>query len=232
MKNYNITYKPFGSSAILVEWPAEINETILLDILAFKDQLSEMELEDMIVGYCSLTVIFLTPISDFKKRKKQLQHLYTSRKAVKFSNRKIWQIPVFYGIENTDLLEFSKAKGISVESVIEKHSSTKYLVYFLGFQPGFMYLGGLDQDLHHPRRGNPKVVPKGSVAIGGSQTGIYPFESIGGWNVIGQSPVQLFNPNQDVPCKMKSGDYVKFVPITKSEYDKISGGVKLKTIAL
>ena len=232
MKNYNITYKPFGSSAILVEWPAEINETILLDILAFKDQLSEMELEDMIVGYCSLTVIFLTPISDFKKLKRQLKSLYDSRKPVEFSNRKIWEIPVFYGIENTDLLEFSKAKGISVESIIEKHSSTKYLVYFLGFQPGFMYLGGLDQDLHHPRRGNPKVVPKGSVAIGGSQTGVYPFESIGGWNVIGQSPVQLFDPNQEVPCKMKSGDFVKFFPITKSEFENSSKGVELKSIPL
>ena len=232
MKNYNITYKPFGSSAILVEWPAKINEGILLDILAFKDQLSEMELEDVIVGYCSLTILFQDSITDFKKLISQLQSLYDNRKSVEFSNRKIWEIPVFYGIENTDLIEFSKAKGMPVESIIDKHSTRKYLVYFLGFQPGFMYLGGLDEHLHHPRKGNPKVVPKGSVAIGGSQTGIYPFESIGGWNVIGQSPVQLFDANREVPCKMKSGDFVKFVPITKSEFENSSEGVELKSISL
>jgi inhibitor of KinA len=232
LKNYKLTYKLFGSSAILVEWPSQISEDLLLDILAFKDYLCEMELEDAIVGYSSLTLLFPAPITDFKNLKTQLQSLYKNRIAVAFSDRKIWEIPVYYGIENTDLKELSEEKGLSVESIIDKHSASKYLVYFLGFQPGFMYLGGLDQDLHHPRRGNPKVVPKGSVAIGGSQTGVYPFESIGGWNVIGQSPVQLFDPNQEVPCKMKSGDFVKFVPITKSEFENISKGVELKSIPL
>lgn len=232
MKNYKIIYKPFGSSAILIEWPSEISEEILLDILAFKRQLSAIKSEDIIVGYCSLTILFHSPISDFKKLKKQLQSLYIDRKSMMFSERKIWEIPVYYGVENSDLQELSEAKGLTVEFIIDAHSSPKYLVYFLGFQPGFMYLGGLDHDLHHPRRGVPKVVRKGSVAIGGSQTGIYPFESIGGWNVIGHSPVKLFDPSQEFPCKMKSGDFVKFVPISKSEYDQMSEGVELKSVSL
>ncbi len=228
MKNYKLQFKPFGSKAILVEWPAEVKEEILLDMLAFQNHLDGMDLEDVIVGYHSLTLIFSSPIQSFQEHVVKLQNFYKSRSPISFSDRKIWEIPVYYESHNTDLYELSEAKGISSERIIEMHTEPKYLVYFIGFQPGFMYLGGLPKELHHPRRGNPKMVSKGSVAIGGSQTGLYPFESIGGWNVIGQSPVILFDPNQDPPCKVKSGDYVKFVPISKSEFEVHSGSVESK----
>ncbi len=232
MKSYKLQFKPFGSKAILVEWPAEMKEEILLDMLAFKNQLDALILEDIIVGYHSLTLLFSLPIDSFQERFVELQRLYDARSPISFSDRKTWEIPVYYGSENTDLQEVAEAKDIPAERIIQMHAAQHYLVYFIGFQPGFLYLGGLPLELHHPRRGNPKMVTKGAVAIGGSQTGLYPFESIGGWNVIGHSSVSLFDPNQNPPCEIKSGDYIKFKPITQSEYQSYTGEVTPKTRSL
>ena len=228
-KNFELTYKPFGSSAILIEWPHGMKEEILLDIMALRAQLVQMQIEDAIVGYHSLTLLFPTPIQDFRTIIERIKQLYQSRRGIKFLDRKIWEIPVYYGSENTDLEILAKEKDLSVESIVLQHTLPKYLVYFLGFQPGFLYLGGLNQMLHHPRRGNPKMVQKGAVAIGGSQTGIYPFTSIGGWHVIGHCPVSLFDSIKNPPSPIKSGDYVKFVPVSKSDYERMKSGFELKS---
>ena len=107
------------------------------------------------------------------------------------------------------------------------HTSSQYLVYFLGFQPGFLYLGGLDSRLHNPRRSNPRLrVDRGAVAIGGEQTGIYPQDSPGGWNIIGKSPVDFFDVSKSRPCFAKAGDYVQFKPVDVATFDEISKEVK------
>ena len=94
------------------------------------------------------------------------------------------------------------------------HTKTDYLVYFIGFQPGFLYLGGLHQNLHVPRKSNPRVrVDKGSVGIGSAQTGIYPQNSSGGWNIIGKSPLNFFNMKASNPCFAKPGDRIQFVSV-------------------
>lgn len=125
------------------------------------------------------------------------------------------EIPVIYGGEyGADLEDVARHTGLPAERVVELHSSAEYLVYFLGFSPGFPYLGGLPAELSTPRLPAPrKLVPGGSVAIGGSQTGIYPVDSPGGWRIIGRTPLRLFDAEALPPALLAMGDRVRFVPI-------------------
>lgn len=125
------------------------------------------------------------------------------------------EIPVRYGGElGPDLADVARHAGLPPERVIELHASATYLVYFLGFSPGFPYLGGLPPELATPRLPAPRRrVPAGSVAIGGSQAGIYPMDSPGGWRLIGRTPLTLFDAQADPPARLAMGDRVRFVPI-------------------
>ncbi|WP_457325028.1 5-oxoprolinase subunit PxpB, partial [Roseateles sp. P5_E11] len=102
--------------------------------------------------------------------------------------------------------------GLSVDEVVQRHTEAEYIVYFIGFQPGFAYLGGLDASLHTPRRSEPRTaVPAGSVGIGGAQTGIYPLATPGGWQLIGHTALPLFDPKAEPPTLLAPGDRVRFV---------------------
>ncbi len=126
-----------------------------------------------------------------------------------------WQIPVFYGGTNgPDLNHVAKYHHITPGEVIALHSRRPYPIYCLGFSLGFAYLGGLPETLHTPRRTSPRIrVPKGSVAIGGHQTGVYPSDSPGGWHIIGRTPIQLTNPAHKPPVSYIPGDTIEFVPV-------------------
>jgi KipI family sensor histidine kinase inhibitor len=140
------------------------------------------------------------------------------------TNTKTVLIPTLYGSNyGLDLESVSELTNLSVEEVIGIHSETEYLVYALGFSPGFPYLGDLDPRIHCPRLETPRIsVPKGSVAIADSQTGVYPVSSPGGWRLIGQTPVTMFDPNRPHPSIVNPGDYIRFVPISsESEYEEI-----------
>ena len=123
------------------------------------------------------------------------------------------EIPVRYGGEfGPDLDDVAKHTGLAPERVVELHSSAEYLVYFLGFAPGFAYLGGLPPELATPRISAPrKHVPAGSVAIGGNQTGVYPIVSPGGWRLIGRTSVKLFDPGRAEPVLLRMGDRLRFI---------------------
>jgi KipI family sensor histidine kinase inhibitor len=125
------------------------------------------------------------------------------------------EIPVRYGgVDGPDLLDVARHAGLSAERVVELHSSAEYLVYFLGFSPGFPYLGGMPPELATPRLGSPrKCVPAGSVAIGGAQTGIYPADSPGGWRIIGRTPLRLFDASASPPALLRMGGRLRFVPV-------------------
>lgn len=131
-----------------------------------------------------------------------------------------WEIPVCYGGEfGPDLAEVAELHGISEKEVIFLHSRAAYRVYFLGFSPGFPYLGGLPAQLATPRLETPrKHVPAGSVAIGGEQTGIYPVDSPGGWRILGRTPERLFTPELEQPTLLSPGDTVRFVPISREKW--------------
>ena len=130
------------------------------------------------------------------------------------SEPRIIEIPVKYGGESgPDLIEVARITGLTPARVVERHAAAEYRVYFLGFSPGFPYLGGMPQELAVPRLATPrKRVPRGSVAIGGEQTGIYPLDSPGGWRIIGHTDLTLFDAAADPPALLRSGDSVRFVP--------------------
>jgi inhibitor of KinA len=125
------------------------------------------------------------------------------------------EIPVKYGGDaGPDLEDVAKLHGLSPEEVIAIHSGAEYLVYFLGFSPGFPYLGGMPEAIATPRLARPRrMVPAGSVAIGGSQTGVYPVASPGGWRLIGRTPLELFRADRNPPTLLEMGDRVRFVPL-------------------
>lgn len=141
------------------------------------------------------------------------------------ANASAIEIPVCYDEKfAVDLDEVTHHVGLSPEEVVALHSGAEYRVSCLGFTPGFPYLSGLPSRLATPRRAVPrKEVPAGSVAIGGSQTGIYPTTSPGGWNVIGRTPLQLFNPRKNPPALLYAGDSVRFRPITRAEFESFHG---------
>ena len=216
MSSFHLTYKPYGISAILIEWPAKIQENIIIDIVAYENKiLKKSGVADTIVAYHSLLIKYAVPIADYVSTILELQELYASTRLLKKQVHQLWQIPVCYHVSfGIDLEEIACKKKCSVSEIIRLHTERDYLVYFIGFQPGFLYLGGLHQNLHVPRKSNPKVrVDKGSVGIGGSQTGIYPQNSSGGWNIIGKSPLNFFDINASEPCFAKPGDRIQFVSV-------------------
>lgn len=130
-------------------------------------------------------------------------------------------IPVCYGgTYGPDLEQVADHCGLSPEQVIQLHSEGRYLVYMIGFAPGFPYLGGMSQQIAAPRRKTPRtVIPAGSVGIAGGQTGVYPLATPGGWQLIGRTPVKLFRPEADKPSLLQAGDHVRFLPITVDEFE-------------
>jgi len=133
-------------------------------------------------------------------------------------------VPVCYDVEfGPDLLDLAAHANLAPEDVIRMHSSATYLVYFLGFSPGFAYLGGLPEKLHMPRLATPRgQVAAGTVGIAGSQTGIYPVTSAGGWRLIGRTPWRMFDPKSDPPTRLQPGDQVRFSPIDRATFSAMA----------
>lgn len=211
-----LTYKLFGRSAVLVEWPATISKDIIQDIISFERKVKEIDsILDTIIAYNSLLIRYQNPIVNNEIIISQLKTKYEASSYSIKQDQFLWQIPVCYDVSfGIDLEEIACKKKCSVTEIIRLHTEGDYLVYFIGFQPGFLYLGGLHQNLHIPRKSNPRVrVDKGSVGIGGSQTGVYPQDSSGGWNILGKSPLNFFNMKASNPCFAKPGDCIQFVAV-------------------
>lgn len=224
MKKFELIYKPFGESAILVEWPQKISKNILNDIRLFVLKIEKKSIEDILelnYIYNSLLVIYKSNKINFSDLKDELQLIYDEEiYSINISKITRWEIPVCYNIEfGIDLPFLSLEKKISKDKIIAIHSGVYYTVFGIGFLPGFLYLGGLPKVLHFPRKNTPRLeVPKGSVGIGGNQTGIYPKTSPGGWQIIGKTPISLFNVKNEIPCVINPGDEIKFKSISKEEF--------------
>lgn len=136
---------------------------------------------------------------------------------------RIVEIPVCYGGElGPDLSYVAEENDLTEKEVIDIHKSGEYLVYMIGFAPGFPYIGGMDEKISTPRKDEPRLtIPAGSVGIAGGQTGVYPIETPGGWQLIGRTPLNLFNPDRDVPSLLQAGDKIKFFSITPDEYESM-----------
>jgi len=225
------TYKPYGERSILVEWPPEINENIVQDVLNFKLNIQNKYIKSEIQvtsAYNSILITYDTTIDNINDEVLSLKSLYSTKVHTNNLSFRLWKIPVCYDDEFAlDLKEISTEKKLTKSKIIELHSNTIYTVYFIGFLPGFLYMGGLDESLHFPRKSTPRLqIKKGAVAIGGTQTGIYPSESPGGWNIIGNSPIIFFDASKEIPCFAKAGDKIQFVPICLKEYQDILTLVK------
>ncbi len=226
MNKYTLTYKAFGSTAVLIEWQAQqISIDVLQDIQLFQ-QIILTELPEYIVecipAYVSLTIIYKNKSFDqfVLALKASYQKHFNNLKQENIQKNNVWHLPVCYHQSlGFDLVAYSEKVQLTINEVIELHTNTLYTIYFLGFLPGFLYLGDLDERLHCNRKSSPLLkIPKGSVGIGGKQTGIYPQASPGGWHIIGNCPITLFKVNDEPPSPFKPGDQIQFYAISLEDY--------------
>jgi len=223
---FNLIYKPFGERAILVEWSSRIDTSILKDIIRFKNAIKKKNIKSIVElkhAYNSLLIVYNGVCRNFENEVNRLKNIYKKTISKSAMSSNLWKIPVSYdAVFGIDLEAICLEKRISKNELIKRHSQAIYTVYFIGFLPGFLYLGGLDEVLHIARKSTPRLkIEKGAVAIGGHQTGVYPTESPGGWNIIGNSPIEFFNPKSNPPCFAEAGDKISFYPISLKEYRDI-----------
>jgi len=174
-------------------------------------------------AYCSLLVKFDALRISHEELEKILRRYLTQLEAVKLPEPRRVEIPVCYGGEfGPDLADVCEMSGMTEAQAIELHSSVEYLVYFLGFVPGFAYLGELPKELVTPRLAAPrKKVPAGSVGIAGNQTGVYPFATPGGWRLLGRTPIAMFQADRDGLSLLSIGDRVRFTPISSERFAEL-----------
>ena len=222
----NIKIVAAGDSSLLIEFGNEINEEINRKITTIVQLMRDQQIEgvvDVIPAFCSLLINYDPRIVSFEKMHRRMHALVKMDLKGGAGRKRIFEIPVCYGGEyGPDIGTIAAHGGLTEKEVIEIHSSRDYLIYMLGFLPGFCYLGGLDERIHTPRLANPRVkINAGSVGIGGSQTGIYPLDSPGGWQLMGMTPVKTYDPSREVPILLEAGDYIRFVPVDEAEYRRI-----------
>ena len=225
---------PLGDHAITIAFGDIIDEEINQQALSFFNCLKQRQIigvKDIIPTYTSVTVVYdimaihkydnTISAFDFMRQEmeKALQHIHE----YKTETGKTIQIPVCYDLSlGIDLKEMGEQKNLSIEEIVQLHSSVTYHVYMIGFMPGFPYMGKVNDKIVAPRKNIPrKNVVAGSVGLADFQTGIYPFDSPGGWNIIGQTPMMMFNTSYIETCLLKPGDKVNFIPITLPEFKQL-----------
>lgn len=223
--------KPMGERAILIEFEPEIDEQLLQKLLTVKVLIENFYIKEKVEvtnAYNSLLIIYPPYIEDVYSKVFKLERLIEGAKIEKNITSKIYHLPVCYGKEfGLDLELISQQNKLSIEEIISRHTAPFYTVYFMGFLPGFLYLGGMDEKLHISRKEQPRMkIEKGAVGIGEKQTGIYPQPSPGGWQIIGNCPVNFFDKTSLPPSQISSGDKVKFFAVSEEEFEKISGEIE------
>lgn len=212
-----------GDCAISVEFGQEISLEINHKVMALKTVLERKPitgLGELVPTYCSLLIQYDPMVLRYGPLRDKLKDLVTQLDEVEMPPKQVVEIPVAYGGEyGPDLGEVARAHNISEEEVIRLHSEPEYPIYMLGFVAGFPYLGGMNKAIATPRKQTPRLnIEAGSVGIAGEQTGIYSVQSPGGWQIIGRTPLKLYDVKRQEPVLLKAGQYIKFKPITKEEF--------------
>jgi inhibitor of KinA len=224
---------PLGDNAITIIFGDVIDENINQQVFSLFYHLREQNIygiKDIIPAYASLTVVYdILKISEVSKTS-AYDHIHNVvEEALSQPNSKHQtptkrlRVPVCYDVSlGIDLTNMSEEKNIGVDDIIQLHANRVYRVYMIGFLPGFAYMGKVDDRIATPRKTTPhKNVLEGSVGIADSQTGIYPLNSPGGWNIIGATPMQLFDVHSEQPCLFQPGDEVKFEPIGLEQFYRL-----------
>jgi inhibitor of KinA len=219
----------FAENALTIQMGDKIDEKINRQLVALRHRIEEMEIEgidEIVLSYTSLVIYFDIFKTQAGAMQEVLADIDEAALLEEESEYRVIEIPVCYGGEyGPDLGNFEE-NGLSEQEVIDRHANKEYLVYMLGFMPGFPYLGGLDEQLHKARLETPRVrIPAGSVGIGGRQTGMYPFESPGGWHLLGRTPVPLFDPGREETIFYAAGDRIIYRPIDADEYARIEEAI-------
>ena len=221
-----------GDTSLAILFGNEISEDINIQIRAFDEALNDEQIDgiyETVPTYCALTIHYAPEKIRYEELRERLEALLAvSHKAQKM-NTIVMEIPVLYGGEfGPDIEYVAEYNHITPEEVIKIHTEAEYLIYMLGFTPGFSYMGGMSEKIATPRLKTPRVlIPAGSVGIAGKQTGIYPIDSPGGWQLIGRTPVRLYDAERDNPILLDAGLHVKFVPVDEAEYQRILSRVEM-----
>jgi 5-oxoprolinase (ATP-hydrolysing) subunit B len=205
-------FYPLGDSALVCETPPPATLDCQRRIWAIADAARGWpDVVDVVPGMNNLTIVFDPLATSAETLLPLLQAAWEAPGDLADEGREV-EIPVEYGgASGPDLDAVAAHTGLSADEVVRRHAAGHYVVFFLGFQPGFSYLGGLETALHTPRRAAPRLeVPAGSVGIGGAQTGIYPAAAPGGWQLIGRTRLPMFDPTQTPPTLLRPGDRVRF----------------------
>ncbi|WP_442594057.1 5-oxoprolinase subunit PxpB [Neobacillus sp. D3-1R] len=220
---------PLSEDAILIQFgsnPDNLKATIqeIQQVIYTLQAFPFDGFREVVPAYNTITVYYnpfiIKDPFPYQYVKKQMVKILHSYHSLADENKRYFEIPVCYeGEFSPDLDELAKSIQITKEEIIQLHTKVVYDVVFIGFAPGFPFLYGLDEKLFYPRKTSPRLkVSQGSVGIAGKQTGIYPLDSPGGWQIIGRTPVKLFNFNNKKPTLFQAGDRIKFYPITLKEY--------------
>lgn len=227
---YSIT--PLGDSALTVDFGNIISDEIHSKVLLLLHALEKAGLpgiKDIVPAYSSVSVFYNVAAllksynnkSVFGFMSKQMEVLLSQSIKTVTANFRSVKVPVCYSAKyGLDLVNISEQTKLSVEEIIHVHTAKKYKVYMIGFLPGFAYMGNVDESIAVPRKPEPRTnIEAGFVGIAGIQTGIYPLASPGGWQIIGRTPIKLFDTKKEEPVFFRAGDEVQFYSITEDEFD-------------
>lgn len=223
----DVRFLTTGDTSLCVEFGNEISPTLNTKIRAFNIALSGSGIPgivETVPTYRSLMIHYDPEVIRYAPLLDRLRSLLDQLDRVSVPPSEVLEIPVLYGGDVGPDLDFvARHNSKTPEEVVKIHTSAEYLIYMLGFTPGFTYLGGMSQEIAAPRLKNPRVkIPAGSVGIAGSQTGVYPIDSPGGWQLIGRTPVRMYDPEREPPILPQAGQYIRFYPIDRAEFDRIS----------
>ena len=221
------SFKPIGDKGVLINFEQKISPEISLKIRRFTAKQAQRPngaVIEIIPAYASICVVYNPVIAEYGEIVKYCRELLEEKSESQEGGSIVYEIPVLYNDQTGPDINFvAEHNNLSVDEVIAIHTSKPYLIYMLGFAPGFCYLGGMDERIAAPRQQVPRQkIKPGTVGIAGSQTGMYPIESPGGWQLIGVTPLKLYDPKRNPPVYYKSGDYIKYKAIDEAEFNLIA----------